>query len=75
VSALLGANGYQRTAGEVYLDWRDLPLLNPAPAPIEAEITLEWVPGAGRLPGLTVRAHQGEREIGVCMCVSCAVAL
>jgi ribosomal protein S18 acetylase RimI-like enzyme len=72
VAALLGKNGYQKTAGEVYMDWRDLPLLEPVPAQVEAEITLEWVPGAGPLPGLTVHAHQGESEIGVCRCVSCA---
>jgi len=72
VAALLGMNGYQRTAGEVYFDWRDLPLVEPTPAQVEAEITLEWKPGAGRLPGLTVHAHQGETEVGVCMCVSCA---
>ena len=72
VAALLGRNGYQKTAGEVYFDWRDLPVLEPTPAQVKAEITLEWKPGAGRLPGLTVHAHQGERELGVCMCVSCA---
>jgi ribosomal protein S18 acetylase RimI-like enzyme len=72
VAALLGMNGYARTAGEVYLDWRDLPLLDPAPARIEAQIAVEWLPGAGRLPGLAVRARRGGAELGVCMCVSCA---
>jgi ribosomal protein S18 acetylase RimI-like enzyme len=72
VAALLGMAGYQRTAGEVYFDWRDLSLVEPTPAQVEAEITLEWKPGAGRLPGLTVHAHQGETEVGVCMNVSCA---
>ena len=72
VAALLGLHGYQRTAGEVYLDWRDLPVLEPRPAQVEAEIRLEWKPGAGRLPGLTVHAHQGGQELGVCRCLSCA---
>jgi GNAT superfamily N-acetyltransferase len=72
VAALLGVNGYRKTAGEVYMDWRDLPALDPAPAQVEVEIGLEWIAGAGRLPGLTVRARQGETHVGTCMCVSCA---
>jgi GNAT superfamily N-acetyltransferase len=72
VAALLGANGYQKTAGEVYMDWRDLPALEPAPAHVRAEIALEWVPGTGRLPGLTIRALRNGAQLGVCMCVSCA---
>jgi ribosomal protein S18 acetylase RimI-like enzyme len=72
VAALLGMNGYKRSGGEVYMDWHDLPLLEPAPAQVEVEIALEWKPGAGRLPGLAVHAYRGEKELGVCMCVSCA---
>jgi GNAT superfamily N-acetyltransferase len=72
VAALLGMNGYQRTAGEVYFHWRDLPALAPTPPQLEVEIALEWTPGAGHLPGLTVRAGRGETYLGTCMCVSCA---
>jgi GNAT superfamily N-acetyltransferase len=72
VAALLGMNGYQRTAGEVYFHWRDLPALALTPPQVEVEIALEWTPGTGRLPGLTVRAGQGETYLGTCMCVSCA---
>ena len=30
---------------------------------LEAEIAVDWVPGAGRLPGLTVRALRGEDHL------------
>ncbi|MCZ6680068.1 MAG: GNAT family N-acetyltransferase [Candidatus Poribacteria bacterium] len=69
VHALLGFNGYKRVAGEVYLDW---PNYNVAPAPVDVsvEISLQWQAGSGTRPGLIVQAHQGEKEIGICVCVS-----
>jgi GNAT superfamily N-acetyltransferase len=72
VAALLGYNGYRRVAGEVFLDWPNYAPLEPPPAGVPAEMTVEWVPGRGARPGLLVRARQGERDVGACKCVSCA---
>jgi GNAT superfamily N-acetyltransferase len=72
IAALLGANGYRRERGEVYMDWPDYEPMEPLPAEVQADLSMEWVPGRGRKPGLIVRAHQGSREVGTCYCTSCA---
>ena len=71
VEAVLGFNGYRRVDGEVFLDGLDYDPLEPAPADVDAEISLTWEQGRGTRPGLIVRAHRGEKEIGICACVSC----
>ena len=68
VQALLGFNGYQRVAGEVFLDWPKVVSSSPD---VSVEVSLEWKQGGGMRPGLIVRARQDEKEIGVCECVSC----
>ena len=70
VHALLGFNGYRRVAGEVYLHWPDYESIAPTPADVSADISLQWHQGRGTRSGLTVQAHQGEKEIGVCECAS-----
>jgi len=35
------------------------------------DISLEWIGGNGRFPGLHVRAHYQGKEIGECISVSC----
>lgn len=74
VHALLGFNGYQRVAGEVFLDWPSYEPIVPSPADVSADISLGWVEGRGTRPGLKVQAHlgqiKGEKEMGVCECVS-----
>jgi GNAT superfamily N-acetyltransferase len=71
VAALLGYNGYRRVAGEVFLDWPNYVPVEPPPAGVPAEVTIEWQPGKGVRPGLLVLARQGERDVGACKCVSC----
>jgi GNAT superfamily N-acetyltransferase len=71
IHALLGLNGYQRCAGEIYLEWADFAPERPGPAPLPVQLTSEWVPGRGKLPGLTVRAMQQDRQLGVCVNLSC----
>ena len=71
VQALLGMNGYQRSRGEIFMDW---PLFEPAlPNPVELPISLSYErpEGRGRLPGVVVRACLGDRVIGTCRSVSC----
>jgi GNAT superfamily N-acetyltransferase len=72
VAALLGWNGYTRIAGEVYMDWIDYPEIEPAPAGIPAEVSVEWCPGKAARPGVNVHARQGDKPLGVCMCISAA---
>jgi GNAT superfamily N-acetyltransferase len=76
VAALLGINGYHQTRGEVYFDWPSLPAFEPHPAPLEAEIRLDWKPAPEdenvRRPSLIVTAHRGETFLGECLCTSCA---
>ena len=69
VHALLGFNGYRRVAGEVFLDW---PNYNVSfiSTDVSADISLKWQEGRGTRPGLIVQAYQGEKEIGVCVCIS-----
>lgn len=71
VCALLGFNGYRRTAGEVFLDWPNFEPIAPQPADIPADIAIEWKPGRGRRPNVLVRARQGEEQVGQCGCKSC----
>jgi len=70
VNALLRMNGYEPVDGEVILDWPDYVPPEPVPTDVEAEVSLEWVDGRGARPGLTVRALQGDEQIGICMSVS-----
>jgi GNAT superfamily N-acetyltransferase len=71
VHALLAFNGYERVAGEVYLDWPDYEPVAPAPAQVRADIFVEWEEGRGKRPSLLLNARQGDKHTGVCKCVSC----
>jgi GNAT superfamily N-acetyltransferase len=71
VQALLKMNSYQTVGGEVVLDWPNYAPSAPAPSGVEAEVTLEWSPGKGRLPYLKVKAWRDGEQIGVCESVSC----
>lgn len=66
ILALLGASGYQRSDGEVYLDWDNYPPVDPGPPPVEVELEFEWRERGDPNPGLTLRAMDGGREVGVC---------
>ena len=72
VHALLAMNDYRRCGGEVFLDWPDYDAREPRAADVPAEISVQWKPSPAARPGLTVRACQGETEIGVCTCTSAA---
>jgi GNAT superfamily N-acetyltransferase len=67
VAALLGRCGYAKSEGEVYLDWRDFAVVAPGPDAFDVRYTVEYPQGAGRLPGVTVRAWRGETQVGVCV--------
>ena len=67
VAALLGRHGYAKMEGEVYLDWRDFAVVEPGPDAFDVRYTVEHPQGAGRRPGVTVRAWLGEQQIGVCV--------
>ena len=70
VHALLGFRGYQRVAGEVFLDWPGYTPVTPSPAEVTAEVSMEWRQGHGTRPGLTVHACVAGEEVGVCACIS-----
>lgn len=71
IHALLGMNGYHRCAGEVYLEWPEFAPEPPGPPPLPVELVTEWNPGRGHLPGLTLRAMQDDRQLGLCVNLSC----
>ena len=71
VEGLLGLNGYQRVAGEVYFDWPDLVPPGPPPTPVPAEFRQEMLPGSTRYPSFGLLAFQDDRQIGQCWCDSC----
>ena len=66
VFALLGANGYSRSHGEVYLDWDSYPSVDPGPPPVEVELKFEWRERGEANPGLTLVAMKGNQPVGVC---------
>ncbi len=65
VQALLAFNGYERTAGEVFLAWKNYDV-TPTPLAQPLEITVEWEEGRGKLPNCTVRGCRAGEEVGVC---------
>ncbi|NKB66433.1 MAG: GNAT family N-acetyltransferase [Candidatus Latescibacteria bacterium] len=68
VQALLRYRGYSKSGGEVFLDWLDMqPEALPDTSGLEYELKLEERLGAGPLPGLQVKALQGNEEIGNCL--------
>ncbi|MDP6015041.1 MAG: GNAT family N-acetyltransferase [Candidatus Latescibacteria bacterium] len=68
VQALLQFRGYQKTGGEVFLDWPDMnPVVAPAPAGMTFEPVVEEEPGAGILPGIRVQARDGDQILGTCV--------
>ncbi len=71
VQAILGSNGYERVAGEVFLDWPDLEPVEPAHTEVQADISVDWQQGKGTRPNVTVKAHHGRDKLGECACESC----
>ena len=69
VQALLGFNGYHRSAGEVFLDWEDYSV-TPLPSSLPVTLSIDWKDGRGQLPNCTVRAFQDDKEVGECWSVS-----
>ena len=68
VQALLRFRGFAKSGGEVFLDWLDMrPREIPDDSDIDYDLQVEERPGSGPLPGLTVRAQQGDETIGSCV--------
>ncbi len=71
VQALVRFRGYARSGGEVFLDWPEMqPEPGVKPEGLDFDLSLEDRPGKGRLPGLRLRALQGDEIIGTCLLVS-----
>ncbi len=71
IEGLLGYNGYERCAGEVYFDW---PNLDPPEIPscdIEAEFATETFDEGETNMRFVVRAHRGDEMVGQCWQTSC----
>jgi len=69
--ALMGARGYERWSGEVYLEWDNYLAVDPGPPPIDVELDFHWrceEIDAGR-PSLILGAAQGEHHA---TCRNCA---
>jgi len=71
ILALLGANGYERSHGEVYLDWKDYPSVDPGAPPVEVELKFEWREKEGWNRILILRAMKGDKEVGSCYSNAC----
>ena len=65
VQALLGFNGYRRSAGEVFLDWENY-IVTPMPSSLSVELSMDWEDGRGERPNCTVKAYQGDEQVGIC---------
>ncbi len=70
VAALLGMSGYRRSGGEVYMDWIDFSVEEPAPLPGLLEAEVEHSTGLGRLPNINLCVRLEESTIGDCQNVS-----
>ena len=69
VQALLGFNGYHRSNGWVFLDWKNYDItLTSAPIPIT--LSVNWKDERGQRPNCVVEAHQDNEEVGSCISVS-----
>ena len=65
VQALLGFNGYRRSAGEVFLDWENY-TVTPTPSSLSVKLSVDWKQGRGEHPNCTVKAHQDGEQVGIC---------
>ena len=68
IHALLGFNGYQRSDGEVFLEWQDY-TVSPIPSHIPVTLSVDWNQGKGQRPNCTVKAYQDNEEVGECWSV------
>ena len=69
VQALLGFNGYHRSNGWVFLDWKNYGItLTSAPIPIT--LSVNWKDERGQRPNSVVEAHQDDEQVGSCISVS-----
>ena len=71
VEALLGYNEYEKAGGEVFLDSINYIPQPPATIDLQFDIALEWLDGPGARQDLTLRAVDGDRQLGECQSVSC----
>ena len=65
VQALLGFNGYRRSAGEVFLDWENY-AVTPMPSSLPVTLSVDWEQGRGEHPNCTVKAHRDGEQVGIC---------
>ena len=65
VAALLGMGGYRRSEGEVYMEWPDFTVEEPAPLPEGLPVQVERTTGLGRMPGVTLRVSPEGKQIGI----------
>ena len=72
VHALLLWNKYQVSRGEVFLEWRDFPHLEPGPCPVPGTIRIEHLDSPGELPDIHLQFFSDDTRIGECRNVSCA---
>ena len=71
VHALLEYNGFQRSAGEVFLDWPEFAPPVPPATPLEFETRCELQSGATARPGFGLLALRGEELLAQCWSASC----
>ncbi len=71
IHALLQYNGYERSAGEVFLDWPDFGPPEPGKAPVGFGLRRKLLPGETQRPSFGLLAFQGQRQIAECWNASC----
>lgn len=71
IIAVLGANGYHRSHGEVYLQWSDFPRVDPGPPPDGLDLDLAWGDAAGSSPVLVVDVRKGGEQVAQCRNCTC----
>ena len=71
IIALLGANGHERSNGEVYLEWDNFPAIDPGPPPPGLDFEVEWGSKEDARPELTLLLSKDGQNAGVCNVVTC----
>lgn len=71
ICALFAMNGYEKSGGEIFMNWRGYNLPEPTLPDKKVEIVIKQeTPEQAALPGLNVRAFLDERQIGDCISIS-----
>ncbi|HJN28490.1 MAG TPA: hypothetical protein QF604_11285 [Candidatus Latescibacteria bacterium] len=70
IQALLRVHGYEKSGGEVFLDWFDMDPPSPPPVDeLDVLVEIQETPGTDSRPDLTIQARHRDRQVGTCILI------